>query len=101
MGDLLEFGSLLGGIAAVITPTNRAFALLGCVLGMLVGVAVGFQHRDLGYAVDMAIETALADGRIRRDERAMLFNCATGLKYPLPPQRRTLDRHQPIDFAAL
>ena len=44
---------------------------------------------------------ALADGRIRRDERAVLFNCATGLKYPLPPVRRTLDRRKPIDFAAL
>ena len=38
----MEFGSLLGGIAAVITPTNLAFALLGCVLGMLVGVLPGF-----------------------------------------------------------
>ena len=44
---------------------------------------------------------ALADGRIRRDERALLFNCATGLKYPMPPVDRTLDRLQPIDFAAL
>jgi threonine synthase len=31
----------------------------------------------------------------------VLFNCASGLKYPLPPARRTLDRHKPIDFAAL
>ena len=31
----------------------------------------------------------------------MLFNCATGLKYPLPPVDRTLDRSKPIDFAAL
>jgi ABC-type glycerol-3-phosphate transport system substrate-binding protein len=31
----------------------------------------------------------------------MLFNCATGLKYPLPPVTRTLDRHQPIDNAKL
>ena len=44
---------------------------------------------------------ALADGRIRRDERVVLFNCATGLKYPLPPVHRTLDRLQPIDFASL
>jgi threonine synthase len=28
-----------------------------------------------------------------------LFNCATGLKYPLPPIRRTLDRLKPIDFS--
>jgi threonine synthase len=31
----------------------------------------------------------------------VLFNCATGLKYPLPPVRRTLDRHRPIDYAAM
>jgi len=31
----------------------------------------------------------------------VLFNCATGLKYPLPPVHRTLDRSKPIDFAAL
>lgn len=29
-----------------------------------VGVGVNFQHKDLAYAVDMAIEQALADGRI-------------------------------------
>jgi threonine synthase len=29
----------------------------------------------------------------------VLFNCATGLKYPLPPILRTLDRHAPIDFS--
>lgn len=28
-------------------------------------------------------------------------NCATGLKYPLPPIKRTLDRHKPIDYGAL
>jgi threonine synthase len=48
-----------------------------------------------------ALKQGLADGRIRRDERAVLFNCATGLKYPLPPARRALDRFKPIDFAAL
>jgi threonine synthase len=48
-----------------------------------------------GGATYAALKQALADGRIRRDERALLFNCATGLKYPLPPI------HKPIDFAAL
>jgi threonine synthase len=48
-----------------------------------------------------ALKQALADGRIRRDERVVLFNCATGLKYPLPPVHRKLDRLQPIDFSAL
>jgi threonine synthase len=31
----------------------------------------------------------------------VLFNCATGLKYPLPPVTRALDRTKPIDFATL
>ena len=54
-----------------------------------------------GAATYAALKQGIADGRIRRDERALLFNCATGLKYPMPPVDRTLDRLQPIDFAAL
>jgi threonine synthase len=61
----------------------------------------GFLMCPEGAATYAAWKQGLADGRIRRDERAVLFNCATGLKYPLPPIRRTLDRHKPIDFASL
>ncbi|MEA3028381.1 MAG: threonine synthase [Alphaproteobacteria bacterium] len=53
-----------------------------------------------GAATYAAYKQSLADGRIRPDERAVLFNCASGLKYPLPPAGRPLDRHAPIDFAA-
>ncbi len=61
----------------------------------------GFLMCPEGAATYAAYRQSLADGRVRRDEQALLFNCATGLKYPLPPIRRTLDRHKPIDFAAL
>ena len=61
----------------------------------------GFLLCPEGAATYAAYKQALADGRIGRHERAVLFNCATGLKYPLPPIHRTLDRHKPIDFAAL
>jgi threonine synthase len=54
-----------------------------------------------GAATYAALKQGIADGRIRRDERALLFNCATGLKYLMPPVDRTLDRLRPIDFAAL
>jgi threonine synthase len=54
-----------------------------------------------GAATYAALKQALADGRIRRDDQVVLFNCATGLKYPLPPVHRTLDRFKPIDFATL
>jgi threonine synthase len=61
----------------------------------------GFLMCPEGAATYAALKQALGDGRIRREEQAVLFNCATGLKYPLPPARRTLDRNQPIDFVAL
>jgi len=61
----------------------------------------GFLMCPEGAATYAALKQALGDGRIRREEQAVLFNCATGLKYPLPPARRTLDRNKPIDFVAL
>jgi threonine synthase len=61
----------------------------------------GFLMCPEGAATYAALKAATADGRIRRDEQAVLFNCATGLKYPLPPVQRRLDRFKPIDFAAL
>jgi len=61
----------------------------------------GFLLCPEGAATYAAYKQSLADGRVRRNEQALLFNCATGLKYPLPAIRRTLDRHKPIDFAAL
>jgi threonine synthase len=44
---------------------------------------------------------AIEVGLVRADERAVLFNCATGLKYPLPDRSRTLDRHGPLDLSSL
>src|SRR5256714_13891301 len=54
-----------------------------------------------GAATYAAYKQALVDGRVTKNDRVMLFNCATGLKYPLPPVTRTLDRHKPIDYAKL
>src|SRR5580700_1643725 len=36
-----------------------------------------------GAATYAAYKAAVADGRVKPGERAMLFNCATGLKYPM------------------
>jgi threonine synthase len=54
-----------------------------------------------GGATFAAYQRALADGRVGKDERVVLFNCATGLKYPLPPVHASLDRTKPINFAKL
>jgi len=52
-----------------------------------------------GAATYAAYKQALADGRVEKGETAVLYNCATGLKYPMPRIDRALDRHQPIDYA--
>ncbi|MBX3530791.1 MAG: threonine synthase [Rhizobiaceae bacterium] len=51
-----------------------------------------------GAATWAAYRAALADGRVKKTERAVLFNCATGLKYPLPPAAQSIDRHAAIDW---
>ena len=54
-----------------------------------------------GGATLAAWREALAQGLVSPDDRVLLFNCATGLKYPMADQSRTLDKDAPIDFAAL
>ena len=61
----------------------------------------GFLLCPEGAATYAAYKQALADGRVSKTDRVVLFNCASGLKYPLPKVERKLDRHKPIDFAAL
>ena len=41
---------------------------------------------------------ALEQGLVSADETALLFNCATGLKYPMPPVGASLNKDQPIDY---
>jgi threonine synthase len=54
-----------------------------------------------GAATYAAYKRALAEGRVDKGERVVLFNCATGLKYPLPPVENKVDRHRPVDYAAM
>lgn len=54
-----------------------------------------------GAATALAWRRSVARDLIGADDRVVLFNCATGLKYPLPPADGAIDRHQPIDYPAL
>ena len=54
-----------------------------------------------GGATLAAYRSALAAGWIEEEDEAVLFNCATGLKYPMPDKSRTLDRNALPDLASL
>jgi threonine synthase len=51
-----------------------------------------------GAATYAAYKTAVADGRVAPGERAVLFNCATGLKYPMPEAGTRLKLGEPVDW---
>ncbi len=54
-----------------------------------------------GAATLAAAEQAIADGRIDKEADILLFNCGTGLKYPLPDRAGDIDRHQALDLGAI
>ena len=54
-----------------------------------------------GAATFAAYKAALKDGRVGKNDRVVLFNCGSGLKYAMPPVTRRLDRFAEIDYAAL
>lgn len=54
-----------------------------------------------GGATLAAYRQALADGLVDEEDEVVLFNCATGLKYPMPDAAEALDKDGPIDLAAL
>jgi len=54
-----------------------------------------------GGATLAAWREAVARGLVGRDERAVLFNCASGLKYPMPDLSRPLDKDKPVDLGRL
>ena len=45
-----------------------------------------------GAATAVAYQKALNEGWVDENETAVLFNCATGLKYPMPPAQQSLNK---------
>jgi threonine synthase len=51
-----------------------------------------------GAATYAAYRQSLDEGRVSKSDRVVLFNCATGLKYPMPLARKFIDRTKPVDW---
>jgi threonine synthase len=66
-----------------------------------VGTHEGLLLCPEGAATYAGYVQAMNTGLIRKDERVMLFNCATGLKYPMPEPTAKLDKDSTIDYARL
>ena len=51
-----------------------------------------------GAATMTAYEKALSSRLISKDDKVVLFNCATGLKYPLPEVVNKIDKNKEINY---
>ncbi|MBT3702961.1 MAG: threonine synthase [Alphaproteobacteria bacterium] len=54
-----------------------------------------------GAATLAAYKKALESGQVNLTDEVVLYNCGSGLKYPMPEAGTDIDRHQPIDYAAM
>jgi len=61
-----------------------------------VAAADGLLLSPEGAATYAAYLAAARSGRIAPTDRAVLFNCASGLKYPMPPVTQRMDLSQPF-----
>jgi len=51
-----------------------------------------------GAATAAALIKEVSSGRIDKDEKVILFNCATGLKYPMPQADEFIDLTSPVNY---
>ncbi len=52
-----------------------------------------------GAATAVAYKNALKQGLISQDDTAVLYNCATGLKYPMAAVDNDLDKNHQVDYS--
>jgi threonine synthase len=52
-----------------------------------------------GAATAAGYQIALEEKIINEDEKVVLFNCASGLKYPMPDANQTIDRNSSIKYS--
>ncbi|MCH2356799.1 MAG: threonine synthase [Pseudomonadales bacterium] len=94
VGDFLILDAVResGGFAVAVSDDAINAAHLECA--KLEGILLCPE----GAATLAALIQELASGRIESDEQVMLFNCATGLKYPMQSEHHNIDKGKPIDY---
>ncbi len=97
IGDflILEAVRESGGFAIAVTDDQIATA------ERRVPATDGLLLCPEGAATFAAYVQALNDGLVDPGERAVLFNCGNGLKYPMPSADRIIDRTVPIVWTEL
>lgn len=94
VGDFLILDAVRasGGFAAAVPDSAIARAQIECAL------TEGILLCPEGAATLAALRQELLSGRIGHNEKVVLFNCATGIKYPMASRFSRIDITRPIDY---
>jgi threonine synthase len=97
VGDFLILDAVRKSRGFAIAVSDEEIATCGKEIGHRSGILLCPE----GAAALAAWRKSLREGRVAQDARVVIFNCASGLKYPLPTAEKRMDIHRPIDFAEL
>jgi threonine synthase len=94
IGDFLILDAIRESDGFAIAVSDEAIVAAQSRIPQTDGLLVGPE----GAATFAAYEEALLSGRVDRGEGVVLFNCGSGLKYPMPNADRSIDHTLPIDW---
>jgi len=94
IGDFLILRAVRESNGFAIAVEDAAIEAARARCGRAEGLLLGPE----GAATLAAYEQARAEGRVDPGERAVLFNCGSGLKYPMPDASVSLGRPDAVDW---
>jgi threonine synthase len=92
LGDFLVLGIVRASGGFGITVSDEEIVAAQQAMGAHDGILLCPE----GAGCYAAWRKAVADGRVQRDERVVIFDTATGLKYPMPAAGRHVDKNNPV-----
>lgn len=96
VGDFLILRAVResGGFAITVSDAEIEAARLET------GLAEGLHIGPEGAATLAAYKNSLKSGQLNKNDRVVLFNCGSGLKYLTELKKKHLDRTKPIDYSS-
>ena len=95
VGDFLILRGVRESNGFAVAVSDDAIEEARAQMGREEGLHLGPE----GAATYAAYLQSLADGRVTKSDRVVLFNCGSGLKYPMPPAGERIDISKPVDYA--
>lgn len=101
VGDFLILRAVRESGGAALAVSDAAILKAQRDVARKEGLLLGPEDPATATATAAAYRLALDKHLVSLEESAVLFNCGTALKYPMPAVAEHLDRHQPIDYSRM